>query len=373
MAQGNYRKADPGRTVACASDSFAGGKHFMKFKLAAGALVLGVIGTLALCLLLNRQPEVEESPENKQNSIGCVRDPEAAEGLDAVIEGRAKGKRKRPESAAVPVEATNGDDGETWRIDLERRRSANQQERIELEQMQRAITRLEAEVQKDGRDAKGKRLSGARLQKGRQRVMHQQVQMFGRTNDAPATSLSDGGVEQPKTSPSDDDNSIASTTSQVSIPVPINPKPGMIFKGYHVGRGTRLADLEKNPTVKMTVVTDDRFTYADFKDVEISQGVWEGFLKCKRSANCTFLVQQAGPGATYNIFVNGKLIIAGAGQNSVTADLKAGFNHFKIIGQDAGRFPIRIALKATESTREPKFVTPKDMFYDEKPEEGDVF
>ena len=57
----------------------------MKFKLAAGALVLGVIGTLALCLLLNRQPEVEESPENKQNSIGCVRDPEAAEGEEVVM------------------------------------------------------------------------------------------------------------------------------------------------------------------------------------------------------------------------------------------------------------------------------------------------
>ena len=169
------------------------------------------------------------------------------------------------------------------------------------------------------------------------------------------------------------DDLIDSATPAPAIADPVNPKPGMVFKGYHVGGGNRLADLEKNPTVKMTVVTDDRFSYAGFKDVEISQGVWEGFLKCKRSANCTLLVQQAGYGATYNIFVNGKLIIAGAGQNSVMTDLKAGFNHFKIIGQDAGRFPIRIAIKATESTREPKPVTPKDMWYDDKPDEGDVF
>ena len=71
--------------------------------------------------------------------------------------------------------------------------------------------------------------------------------------------------------------------------------------------------------------------------------------------------------------MNGKKFISGHGQISAMIDMKAGFNHIKLVAQNADRHPVSISIKATGSTREPKFVTPKDMFYDEKPDEGDVF
>lgn len=174
------------------------------------------------------------------------------------------------------------------------------------------------------------------------------------------------------------DDIIDSATPPPTIADPVNPKPGVVFKGYDIRTRGDLSELpttlEKSPTVKMTVVTDGRFSYGKFKDVNINQGVWEGYLKCKRSANCTVLVQQAGVGTAYVILINGQKFIMGSGQVSRTIDLKAGFNHFKIIGHCADdRFPVCISIKATESTKDPKPLTPKDMFYDEKPDEGDVF
>ena len=171
---------------------------------------------------------------------------------------------------------------------------------------------------------------------------------------------------------------IASATPTVTIADPVNPKPGMVFKGYNVeyiyGRkfGELPSVLQKAPAVKTTVVTTEKFSFEDLNSDQLGQGVWEGFLKCKRSANCTFVVKQSSPnGAGYILIVNGKRIICGWGQHSATVDMKAGFNHIKLISQT--RSPIYISLKATGSTREPKPLTPKDMFYDDKPDEGDVF
>ena len=144
-------------------------------------------------------------------------------------------------------------------------------------------------------------------------------------------------------------------------------------------RHANVADMpsvfEKVAAVKTTIVADGKFSYEYFKDVEISQGVWEGFLKCKRSANCTVLVRQARyNGCWYGLFINGKKIVTGPGQTSATVDLKAGFNHILLVAQNAGAHaPVSISLKATDSTREPKPLTPKDLWYDEKPDEGDVF
>ena len=167
-----------------------------------------------------------------------------------------------------------------------------------------------------------------------------------------------------------EDDLIASATPAATIADPVNPKPGMVFKGYNL-RDVNLSELGKYATVKSTVVANDTFSYERFKDVHISQGVWEGFLKCKRSANCTIVLQQPSyNGCYYGLFINGKKIVVGHGQKSVTVDLKAGFNHVKVFTQ---RHPVTISLKATGSTKEPKLLMPKDMFYDERPDEGDVF
>ncbi len=167
------------------------------------------------------------------------------------------------------------------------------------------------------------------------------------------------------------------TASSTTIADPVNPKPGLVFKGYDVRAG-HFEDLpsilEKTAAVKMTVVTDDKFAYGNFQNVHIGQGVWEGFVQCKRSANCTILVQQASyNGCGYILFVNGKRICCGHGQMSRLVDLKVGFNHIKLVAQNAGHNPVLIRIKATGSVKEPKQLTPKVMFHDEKPDDGDVF
>ena len=132
------------------------------------------------------------------------------------------------------------------------------------------------------------------------------------------------------------------------------------------------SQLAKCATVKTTVVQGEKFSFENFRDVHINQGVWEGFLKCKRSANCTFLLQQdTYVGTGYALFVNGKKFISGRGQTSGIIDLKAGFNHIKVVTNT--KAPVVISLKATGSTREPKPLTPKDFWYDEKPDESDMF
>ena len=173
------------------------------------------------------------------------------------------------------------------------------------------------------------------------------------------------------------DDLIDSATPAAKISDPVNPKPGMIFKGYNVRAGRNMMELASELTkciaVKTTVVKDEKFSFEHFRDVQISQGVWEGFLKCKRTADCTVLVRQGGSPYSkgYALIINGKKWIAGEGQGTTAVTLNAGFNHFKVV--ILGTAPVSIAIKPVESTREPKFVTPKDMFYDEKPDEGDVF
>ena len=176
-----------------------------------------------------------------------------------------------------------------------------------------------------------------------------------------------------------DDDIVASATPTAKIADLVNPKPGMVFKGYNIDLlgGNKLAELpavlQKLATVKTTVVNTEKFTFDHFKSETISQGVWEGFLKCKRSVNCTFLLkQEQGGGAGYILFVNGERVICGEGQGSVKVDMKAGYNHIKLYSQKAN-YPVSISLKATDSLKEPKPLTPKDMFYDEKPDDCVLF
>ena len=167
-----------------------------------------------------------------------------------------------------------------------------------------------------------------------------------------------------------EDDLIASATPSATIADPVNPKPGMIFKGYDL-RKVNISELDKCATVKTTVVADDKFSLEKFRNVRVSQGVWEGFLKGKRSVNCTVVAQQPTyNGCWYTLFINGKEIVGGSGQKSRKFDLKAGFNHVKLVAQG---HPVHITIKATDSLKDPRPMTPKDLFYDEKPEEDDVF
>ena len=168
------------------------------------------------------------------------------------------------------------------------------------------------------------------------------------------------------------------SASPVTIADPINPKPGMIFRGYNLNTqydeklaalGTTLASA---PTVKTAVVVTEQFAFDTFlNNVEINQGVWEGFLKCKRTANCTFLLKQKGDysGGGFLLFVNGQKVIykSGTGQQSANVRLKVGFNHIKIISQ--ARYPVDVFLSPTGSTKPPRQLSPTMMYYNDKPED----
>ena len=175
----------------------------------------------------------------------------------------------------------------------------------------------------------------------------------------------------------EDDDHLVTPANTKTIVDPVNPKLGMVFRGYVEDSryGDKLKELgsvlEKASPVKSTIVDNEQFSFEHFLDnVKIYQGVWEGFLKCKRSAKCTILMKQGGSGYSdpaFILFVNGELVIVGKGQASADVNLKAGFNHIRVITQS--QFPVSILLAPTGSTKDPKPLSPAMMYHDEKPED----
>ena len=174
----------------------------------------------------------------------------------------------------------------------------------------------------------------------------------------------------------EDDDFVADANS-TAIADPVNPKPGMVFKGYNLDTQygdkfqTLKATLASTAPVKSTVVTSEQFSFEPFrKEVRINQGFWEGFLKCKRTAQCTFLIKQKGDysGGGFLLYVNGKKVIGncGTGQQSENVSLKAGFNHIEIFSQ--AQYPVEVFLSPVGSTKPPKQLSPaiSNMFYDDK-------
>ena len=172
------------------------------------------------------------------------------------------------------------------------------------------------------------------------------------------------------------EDDLVSSANTTVIAEPVNPKPGMVFKGYNLDCyysyskefQSLKATLASAAPVKSTVVTSEQFTYKAFQDgARIQQGVWEGFLKCKRKAQCTFLMKMRG-GTTssgFLLYVNGKKVIGGAEQQSANVDLNVGFNHIVIISQ-AEYNPVEVFLSPVGSTKDPNPLSPAMMFYEDK-------
>ena len=96
-----------------------------------------------------------------------------------------------------------------------------------------------------------------------------------------------------------EDDPLVDSATPAAIAEPVNPKPGLVFNGYNrnILMGEKFKDvasvLASETPVKTTVVNTDKFSFEGFlNNLKIGQGVWEGFLKCKRSAKCVFLVKQ---------------------------------------------------------------------------------
>ena len=168
----------------------------------------------------------------------------------------------------------------------------------------------------------------------------------------------------------EEDDGIVSAAPAIADP--INPQPGMLFNGYALrNQGGRnfdsLPDSLKNaPSVKTAVTTADKLSFDCYKDVEIIQGKWEGFLKCKLPREYTFVVQQkrvCGLAMGYYLYVNGVKVLSGEGQTSANVKLKVGFNKIVVIAQGQ-RYPVSISYRPAGSMDDPRPLTPAMMFYD---------
>ncbi len=87
-----------------------------------------------------------------------------------------------------------------------------------------------------------------------------------------------------------DGASLVDSAATTSIADPVNPKPGMLFKGYNfsVDAGDLQSKLTDKVPARTTMVTKaDSFSIDGDPN---KSGVWEGFLKCKYSAKCLSLI-----------------------------------------------------------------------------------
>lgn len=166
----------------------------------------------------------------------------------------------------------------------------------------------------------------------------------------------------------EEDDGIVSAAPAIADP--INPQPGMLFNGYalknHGGRNfsTLPESLKTAPSVKTAVTTADKLAFNIYRDVEIMQGKWEGFLKCKLPKEYTFVVQQTRTvNAGYYLYVNGAKVLSGEGQTSANVKLKVGFNKIVVIAQGQ-KYPVSISYRPAGSMDDPRPLTPAMMFYD---------
>ena len=175
----------------------------------------------------------------------------------------------------------------------------------------------------------------------------------------------------------EDDFGIESA-SPVNVADPVNPQPGMSFSAYNYPNNMNLDEMQdchmkilRIAAAKTGVDKGEKFGIEISQDVKATVVRWEGFLKCKRAATYTFLFQRTYCGYNgFSVRINGKPVIPSAEiQASCDVDLKVGWNKIEIIIQFGSDDPLRMSFKPKGSLSDPRPVAPKDLFYDQKPEE----
>ena len=179
----------------------------------------------------------------------------------------------------------------------------------------------------------------------------------------------------------DDDFGIESA-SPTTITDPVNPQPGMLFNAYGADKKSAKAEPwlkdshSKLPSVaamKTGVDKSEKFSLDVASGVNALSVRWEGFIKCKRAGAYTFLFQkkafrQFQDG--YSVRINGRNVIPAAyGEASCDANLKVGWNKIEIVAVFRVKDPLSVSFKPKGSVAEPRPITPKDLFHDEKPED----
>lgn len=179
----------------------------------------------------------------------------------------------------------------------------------------------------------------------------------------------------------EDDFGIESA-SPAKIADPINPQPGMVFNAYAPIKTVSdnqaflkesNSRLPSHSAMKTGIDKEEKFSIDVAKGVSALTVRWEGFIKCKRAATYTFLFQKRACDGFYNgysVKVNGRSVIPAAyGEESCDASLKVGWNKIEIVCIFDEKSPLNVSFKPKGSLSDPRPIAPKDLFYDQKPEE----
>lgn len=175
----------------------------------------------------------------------------------------------------------------------------------------------------------------------------------------------------------EDDFGIESA-SPVMVSDPVNPQPGMKADAYNFDYDNNrkyhqmtssLDAFRKMPAVRTYVDKSDNFSCGGVPEsIDLHTIKWEGFIKCKRAATYTFSFSNRD---SYSFYVNGRRYVDFCfNQESRDVDLKVGWNHIVIIAYINRRDnKLMVNYRPKESLSDPRPITPKDLFHDQKPEE----
>lgn len=169
------------------------------------------------------------------------------------------------------------------------------------------------------------------------------------------------------------------SASPVTIADPVNPQQGLKADAYNFDYGrnnqkyhqltSSLDALRKMPAVRTYIDKCDSFSRATIPEgINCHTVKWEGYLKCKRAATYTFSLNNHD---SYSFYVNGRRHIDFCfNQETRDVDLNVGWNHVVIIAYLDGRnSKLTMNYRPKGSVSEPRPITPKDLFHDQKPEE----
>lgn len=170
------------------------------------------------------------------------------------------------------------------------------------------------------------------------------------------------------------------SASPVVISDLVNPQPGMVFNVYpkiaiNTRDGDFIPELKKQSSLSTGIDKNESFGNVMCKDVGGRFMVWEGFIKCKRSAIYTFILSKPArinnlAATGYTVRINNMPVIPiGTNTTSCDVSLKVGWNKIEIACSFRFDDPLRVSYKPKGSVSEPRVIAPKDLFHDQKVEE----
>lgn len=169
---------------------------------------------------------------------------------------------------------------------------------------------------------------------------------------------------------------------------PANPAQGAVKKLYAFRANGRGRDLTENfvslagkikdgREVPYVTEVDTDSEFKSSKDSHRSFGMWTGFIK--RSSGGMFTFSFSAPrgssvsdAITFSCWINGAQVVSGGyGTVAVSVVLNAGYNSFCLIEDATNRRFTTISYKKQDSLKEPKKLTPGDLWHEDEPDDED--